>query len=205
MKGIYMKYKVQCLLAVVVMAACPVFASPPNADQLSQFFSISGMSAMGQSEKDIFSQNLSAEDISGYLSFMGSDKGKRYVAFDAKVSELSRNSMRDVMGGKVSAQTPLTLPKEQAINYQRLLLQSSTFQTMQLHQEQDKTDDGVVANIMMQVLLKKYPDQLGELYKEYGGDIDDFAAFNKSQVSHNLQVAVSKAMQQIMKQRMAAH
>ncbi|MGB9152750.1 MAG: hypothetical protein WCD70_06650 [Alphaproteobacteria bacterium] len=193
------------VLTVLLAVSIEAQASSPTPEQVNSFFATNGMTGLAQNAKDVFAQSLTAEDINSYLSFMKTDTGKRYADFNKKAAEICVNGMKGLMNKQVSAETPLTLSPEQSKNYQRMLLITSTFQVFQYLHAHDQADDGVVQKIMMEAVLKQSPDQLGDLYKEYAGNLDAFDAYNKTQAAQDVITATLKASQQMAKDKVATH
>jgi len=201
-----MQYRLCLVLIVATLTfAGHAQATPATTDQLNQFMGAASFGHLGPNEQNILSQNLSSEDVSAYLDFTKSDQGQRYQAFNAQANALSNDSMKAMMAGKVTAPTSGVLSKDQIDKCSHFLLQATNFQMLEYMRAHDKSDDGVTENVMMQLLLTQYPEQIAALYEKYKGDQPAFEKYNQSQAAQDIMGVTLKIVQQSVKDKTPVH
>lgn len=157
--------------------------------------------------------HLAAGEVRQLLAFYRSEEGRRYMAFQQRLSAIQAQGMSELTvglagGGMDPSLLPHELPSQRVLDERQRMLANSWLSLLlrDVMPNMDATEpgtdsqgDGIVES-MLGVVAKTHGTELGDLRRQYRSDLRQFDAFQKSRAVK----ALVSALRELGKQKAAS-
>jgi TonB family protein len=152
-----------------------------------------------QDYEDDIASHLSQSDVDSILAYYSTPEGQRYQGFKRRIDEIMAAGVASSLAKEDVQSTAAWPAPEQAKQYARMLVLSHAAESIMAQVQIAEAAGGdtsasTVLHIYVAGAIKKSPQELGTLSREYENDLSGFEAFSKTAAAQHLFTAMAHAM-----------